>query len=128
MVSQNFSRQKRLLEAEHFKNVFDLPDKKLSTPYVLVLAHRNKLNHARLGLVIGKKNVRLAVQRNRLKRQIRETFRINQYLLDDYDIVVIARKGFAEISTTELQVQFTKFWKILSSKKVNKPEVSNTNV
>lgn len=127
MVSQDFSRQKRLIEAEQFKSVFDLPNKKLSTSYILILAQRNKLNHARLGLVIGKKNVKLAVHRNRLKRQIREIFRINQYLLDNYDIVVVARKGLADISTTELQVQFTKFWKILSNKKVDEPEVSRTN-
>lgn len=126
-MSQNFSRQKRLLEATHFKNVFDLPDKKLSTPYVLILIRKNKLEHPRLGLVIGKKSVKLAVQRNRLKRQIRETFRLNQHLLDNYDVVIVARKGFADVSNTELQLQFAKFWKKLSKRKVIESEVSNTN-
>lgn len=126
-MSRNFSRQKRLLEAEHFKNVFDLPEKKLSVPYVLILTRKNKLEHPRLGFVIGKKNVKLAVQRNRLKRQIRETFRVNQHLLSNYDVVIVARKGFADVSNIELQTQFTKFWKKLSHKKVNESEVSNTN-
>lgn len=111
MVGLDFSKQKRLLEAHQFKRVFDLPDKKLSTSYVLLLACKNDFNHSRLGLVIGKKNVKLAVQRNRLKRQIRELFRLNQHLISNYDVVVIARRGFDEIPNDELQKQFMKFWK-----------------
>lgn len=124
-MSQNFSRQKRLLEAEHFKRVFDLPDKKLSTKYVLLLATKNELEHPRIGLVIGKKSVKLAVQRNRLKRQIREIFRINQNLIDNYDMVIVARKGFADIPNNELQNQFIKFWKNLSHKDVTGVEVND---
>ena len=47
--------------------------------------------------MIGKKNVKLAVQRNRLKRLIRESFRHNQETLAGWDIVVIARKGLGEL-------------------------------
>lgn len=116
-MSHNFSKQKRLLEAEHFKRVFDSPDKKLSTSYILLLVCKNDLGHPRLGLVIGKKkSVKLAVQRNRLKRQIREVFRLNQHLIDTYDVVVVARRGLAEIENNELQAQFIKFWKKLSVK------------
>lgn len=115
-MSLDFSKQKRLLEAKHFKRVFDSPDKKLSTGYVLLLACKNDLEHPRLGLVIGKKNVKLAAQRNRLKRQIREVFRLNQHLIDNYDVVIVARRGFAEIVNDELQKQFIKFWKKLSVK------------
>lgn len=110
MVGLDFSKQQRLLEAHQFKRVFDLPDKKLSTSYVLLLACKNDLNHPRLGLVIGKKNVKLAVQRNRLKRQIREIFRLNQHLIPNYDVVVIARRGFSEVPNDELRKQFIKFW------------------
>ena len=116
MVSHNFSKQKRLLEAKHFKRVFDSPDKKLSTSYILLLVCKNDLDHPRLGLVIGKKSVKLAVQRNRLKRQIREVFRLNQHLIDSYDVVVVARRGLAEVESNELHDQFIKFWKRLSVK------------
>lgn len=116
MASHDFSRQKRLLEAAQFKRVFDSPDKKLSTSYVLLLTCKNDLDHPRLGLVIGKKSVKLAVQRNRLKRQIREVFRLNQHQMANYDVVVVARRGFAEVENNELQQQFIKFWKKLSVK------------
>lgn len=113
MASLDFSKQKRLLEAASFKRVFDLPDKRLSTHYVLVLASKNNLDCSRLGLVIGKKNVKLAVQRNRIKRQIREVFRLNQHLINNYDVVIVARRGIAEVKNDELREQFVKFWKKL---------------
>ena len=43
---------------------------------------------ARLGLVIGKRAVRRAVDRNRVKRVLRETFRIRRLELPCVDIVV----------------------------------------
>jgi ribonuclease P protein component len=43
---------------------------------------------ARLGLVIGKRAVRRAVDRNRAKRVLRETFRIRRRELASVDIVV----------------------------------------
>ncbi len=50
-------------------------------------------SHPRLGLVIGKESVKLSVERNRLKRLIRDSFRLHQELLAGLDIVVVARKG-----------------------------------
>ncbi len=50
---------------------------------------------ARLGIVVAKKNVRLAVARNRLKRIVRESFRQQQDSLQGLDVVVIIKKDFA---------------------------------
>lgn len=64
----------------------------------------------RVGLVIAKKNVRLAVQRNRVKRIIRETFRHRQHELAPIDIVVLVRKGIDELSNEELHQSFHGLW------------------
>jgi ribonuclease P protein component len=52
---------------------------------------------ARLGLAISKKNCRAASGRNRIKRIIRESFRLNQTELAGLDVVVVnqptARNG-----------------------------------
>ena len=57
----------------------------------LVLTRPNSLTHARLGLSIAAKAVGNAVNRNRVKRVIRESFRLNLYRLPALDIVVNAR-------------------------------------
>ncbi|WP_076402391.1 ribonuclease P protein component [Pseudomonas putida] len=114
MVSQDFSREKRLLIPRHFKAVFDSPTGKVPGKNLLILARENGLDHPRLGLVIGKKSVKLAVQRNRLKRLMRDSFRLNQQLLAGLDIVIVARKGLGEIENPELHQHFGKLWKRLA--------------
>ena len=59
---------------------------------------------ARLGLVVGKKLLKRAVDRNRLKRVVRENFRLRRLQLPSYDLVVrLAVKGVplhdAELAT-----------------------------
>lgn len=114
MVSRGFGREKRLLTPRHFKAVFDSPSGKAPSKSVLLLARDNQLDHPRLGLVIGKKSVKLAVERNRIKRQIRESFRLNQDNLVGWDIVVVARKGLGDLENGELAQQFGKLWKRLA--------------
>jgi ribonuclease P protein component len=113
-VSRGFGREKRLLTPRQFKAVFDSPSGKVPGRNVLLLARENDLQHPRLGLVIGKKSVKLSVERNRIKRQIRETFRHHQMELAGWDIVIIARKGLADLDNPELAKQFAKLWKRLS--------------
>lgn len=112
-MNQGFSRSLRLLNQHQFKPVFDSADLRLSAQGVLLLARFNELEHSRLGLVIGKKNVKLAVQRNRIKRQIREYFRQKQAQLPGMDIVVIARKNLDTQENQELQSTLATVWKRL---------------
>ena len=114
MVSRDFGRDKRLLTPRQFKAVFDSPSGKAPGRNVLLLARDNQLDHPRLGLVIGKKSVKLSVERNRLKRQIRESYRLNQEVLNGWDIVVVARKGLGDLENAELAQQFGKLWKRLA--------------
>ena len=114
MVSRGFGREKRLLTSRHFKAVFDSPTGKVPGKHVLLLARDNLLDHPRLGLVIGKKAVKLSVERNRLKRLIRESFRHNQESLVGWDIVVVARKGLGDLQNGELTQQFGKLWRRLA--------------
>jgi ribonuclease P protein component len=128
-VSRDFGREKRLLTPSQFKAVFDSPSGKLPGRNVLLLVRENDLPHPRLGLVIGKKSVKLSVERNRIKRQLRETFRLHQMELAGWDVVVIARKGLADVDNSELARQFNKLWKRLSrtpSKAAVQPEQGKT--
>ena len=128
MVSRGFGREKRLLTPRQFKAVFDSPSGKAPGKSVLLLARNNELDHSRLGLVIGKKSAKLSVERNRLKRQIRESFRLNQDNLVGWDIVVVARKGLGDLQNAELAQQFGKLWKRLARSKPAQQADAQTGV
>jgi len=115
-VSQfSFGKHKRLLNASDYKSVFDRADIKVSHKHVLLLARKNNLTYNRLGMVIAKKNIRLAVQRNRAKRIIRESFRCNT-ISQGLDIVVLARRGLDQIENAQFHTLITTQWLQLSRK------------
>ena len=117
MTSGNcFSKSRRLLNAAAFKTVFDHVDNKASSRELLCLAHKNSLDHPRLGLVIAKKNIRLSVQRNRVKRIIRESFRLHQHQLPSIDLIVMARKGLGEMDNADIHAELDRMWHRLIKK------------
>lgn len=105
-----FRKTDRLLSSSDFSGVFDNAAYKISHPQFLILARTNTRNHPRLGLVIAKKNVRFAVQRNKLKRYIRESFRLKQHYLPPIDAIVLARRGSDQIANDQLIKTLGKLW------------------
>ncbi|MGS2718358.1 ribonuclease P protein component [Eionea flava] len=105
-----FRRSQRLLNAADFSNVFSNPPFRASHSHCLILAKPNQLNCDRLGLVIAKKNVRLAVDRNRIKRVIRESFRHLPRQNQGIDAIVLARRGLGEIDNSSIRVLIDKQW------------------
>lgn len=75
----------------------------------------NDLGHARLGLAIAKRVLPRAVDRNRLKRLIRESFRHHRALLGGYDLVVLARQGVREHDNEQIRASLDHFWRRLSA-------------
>lgn len=68
-----------------------------------MLASDNGQRCARLGLAIARKQLRLAVQRNRIKRVVRDAFRHRRTQLDGLDIVVMARHPAARADNARLR-------------------------
>lgn len=109
----SFPPHLRLRKPSEYKKVFANPIKS-SDKYFTLLAIGNELTHSRLGLAIAKKTIRRAVDRNNLKRVIRESFRIRQRQLGTMDIVVLARKEALDISLSQLRSSLQKHWIKLS--------------
>ena len=114
--SFSFTKAQRLLNSSDFSYVFDKAPLKVSHPQLLILAKLSRSDAPRLGLVIAKKNVRLAVNRNRLKRLIRETFRTKQHNLPAIDAIVLARRGTENLSNQELINILNDLWKRVAKK------------
>lgn len=110
MQTFNFPKQMHLLTAFQFQAVFDQNNLRVSSREILILAKPNDLDHPRMGLVVAKKNLRLAVTRNRFKRSARETFRLQQHSLPAVDIIILARKGAGEIDQSRLVQMFDDLW------------------
>ena len=113
MHNHAFTKSARLLSSNDFQIVFNDAPLRASHQYFLLLARKNALHTSRLGLVIAKKHIRHAVERNRVKRLIRETFRVKQQQLAGIDVIVLARKGMNDISNTALIEQLNIQWQRL---------------
>ena len=59
--------------------------------YLVLYARKNRMNTNRVGVTVGKK-LGHAVVRNRVRRRLREVYRLNEdRFLPGWDIVVVAR-------------------------------------
>ena len=73
-------------------------------------AHRNGKGGPRLGLAVSTRAAGTAVERNRLRRIIRESFRLRQHELPPVDIVVSARAGAKNAPGSELRASLDALW------------------
>ena len=113
IADASFGKAKRLLNAKDYSQVFDGPDVRASHKHLLLLAKYRKEPGHRLGLVIAKKNVRLAVQRNRIKRVSREFFRSLPDSNPSMDVVLLARRGMGNLDNAELSSILLQQWQKL---------------
>lgn len=119
MTTYTFSKDLRLLTAKDYKAVFDNAQWKVSNKELLFLARPNGSTTPRLGLVIAKKHIRLAVQRNRIKRLIRESFRLHQIQLQGIDIVVLARGKADQKDNAAVLYNLADLWQRLIKRRQN---------
>lgn len=115
-VSLDFPKSLRLLNAYEFKQVFDDAPFRASHQHFLILARSNQLDLGRLGLVIAKKHLRLAVERNRFKRLIRENFRLNQASFCGLDVIVLSRKDLGNLDNAQFRQQLDQQWQRIFKK------------
>jgi len=90
-----FAKAERIRVRKEFLLASREARKRLETPSFIVLLRPNQRPYARLGITVTKK-IGPAAQRNRIKRQLREFYRINKcHLPPGHDILIIARQGAA---------------------------------
>jgi ribonuclease P protein component len=86
-----FTKAVRLRQRHDFLRA-QAQGKRLHTRHFGVVLAPMAAGHPRLGLVVTKR-LGKAVQRNRVKRLLREFFRRHQTGLPDFDLVIMAKKG-----------------------------------
>lgn len=108
-----FVRRARLLKPDEFKAAFE-KGRRYNEPWLTAVVSPNALGHARLGLAVAKKTLPLATARNRIKRQIRESFRLRQQQLPSADIVILSRPACLKGSPQELRDCLDRLWTRIS--------------
>jgi ribonuclease P protein component len=84
--------------------------KRLGNNHFGITVQSNALGLARLGLAVASKPFGGSVPRNRIRRLIRESFRLRQHELPDVDLVVSARPRAKDASATELRASLDGLW------------------
>jgi ribonuclease P protein component len=108
-----FRETSRLTRPADYRGVFQSGRRSADSLFV-ILSRANGLDHARLGLAISRRHIVSAVKRNRVKRVIRETFRLHQSALKGLDIVVMAQTQTGSADKHRLAESLARHWRKLA--------------
>jgi ribonuclease P protein component len=104
-----FPRSRRLCRPAEFQAAFGA-GRRFGNELLSAAVRPTEGPVARLGLAIAARTVGNAVSRNRLKRQVREQFRLQRDALPPVDIVISARHAARDASAPELRTALQRLW------------------
>ena len=109
IAEYGFPRQARLLTPKQYQSVFS-KSRRISCPEFLFIYAPSDCSRSRLGFAVAKKQVKKAVDRNRLKRLVRESYRKHQSKLPDIDLVFMVRKSILELDNKTIHLKLEETW------------------
>lgn len=112
-MSERFNKAERLLNKADYGHTFKIGSK-IHGKLFMVVTSKNTHVNARLGIAVSRKVSLRAVVRNRIKRQIRESFRLNKNVIQGRDCIVIAKKKAADMSKSEIRSSLDSLWQKIS--------------
>ncbi len=121
MEAQRFPRAARMLVARDFAQLRSQGSRRIASRHFHAEFRPTDLATARLGLAVSRRVSKLAVERNRLKRLVRESFRRHRAEFPPVDILVIARSSALPVSGAELLADLAVLWRRLPALKPTQP-------
>jgi len=105
------SGRPKLRKSSEFRSVYE-GGKRLDGRFMTAFVRRNDSGHHRLGITASKRVARLAVDRNRMKRVLREMFRLSETTLQalelHYDWVLNAKRSLLKVKLADSLEDFQK--------------------
>ena len=110
---QRYPRSCRLTSRQQFLAVYEKGRRVSSYSFVL-FGLPNQLGYCRLGVTVTRK-LGGAVVRNRIKRRLREVFRVNRHrLAPALDLVINAKHAIVDVPAADLEREFLNRFKALA--------------
>ena len=101
---QTFGKEERVRKRQDYLRIYEHGTRRYSQRFTIITC-RNPSGIRRLGMTVSKKAGN-AVQRNRIKRLLREFFRLNKFRLPAaQDIVIIAKKGILPLAYNDVRTE-----------------------
>lgn len=110
-----FPRGARLLSAADYQQVFRRHRRYANDAWLLLVHRKQGGGDARVGLAIAKKKARRSVDRSRLKRVVRESFRHQRSYLTGLDIVVMNTPLSASLPRSALRERLDALWREIAA-------------
>lgn len=109
------SRSYRLTSKQDFQAIFD-QSAKITHRYIKALFVLTTRKYARLGISLAKHAIPRAVDRNRLRRIVRESFRQHKEELSGLDIVILIRSAGAKVDKRQLRIDIDHLWQKITAR------------
>lgn len=104
----SFTKKERLLKKQEFIDAAS-KGKRFSTKNLTIFIKSNDIGIRRLGLSVSRK-IGIAVKRNRIKRYLREFFRLNKELFPaSSDISISVKQGYSPSGYNDVKEELTAF-------------------
>jgi ribonuclease P protein component len=101
MGTATFGKDEHVRKKQDYTRIYAQGVRRYSERFTIITC-RNETGARRLGMTVSKK-VGNAVQRNRIKRLLREFFRLNKSRLPaSQDIVIIAKRGILPLTYSDV--------------------------
>lgn len=102
-----FTKKERICSSQEFREILKY-GKRVTTENYTLFIKENERGFPRLGIII-KKEVGRATLRNRVKRYIREFFRLNKHKMGGpLDMVIMVKKGSSPKKYWEVEEELSK--------------------
>ncbi len=108
VTKYGFASRYKLLKTDEFSSVFSFKQRIFGERLALHVLP-NTLGFPRLGIVVSKKTSRRAVDRNYMRRIIREWFRLHRSMMSGHDMVVRVNKPFARSEAELARKELARF-------------------
>lgn len=104
-MDYNFPKSRRLLTQSDYQPVFKKAAIKVRKGSLLLLAAQNATTQPKLGLVVAKRYVKHAVNRNQIKRWSREIFRHQAGKLGNMSVVLLLKQKVTKATLKDIKCE-----------------------